>query len=73
MKRRLAGLCLLFLASEAIGSAQQWPPSRGQHAGVAVDDPLEQFTIGFASVTDNQVRLTMVWKTLATIDLAVAK
>jgi hypothetical protein len=40
----------------------------------ATDASLEQFTIGFANVTDSRATLTMAWeKTLATIDLAVAK
>jgi DUF2911 family protein len=37
-------------------------------------DTTEQFTIAFVNVTDNRATLTMAWeKTIATIDLAVAK
>lgn len=40
----------------------------------ASDQSLEQFTIGFANVTDARATLTMAWeKTLATIDIAVAR
>jgi hypothetical protein len=38
------------------------------------DASLEQFTIGFINVSDTRATLTMAWeRTLATIDLAVAK
>ena len=38
------------------------------------DVSLEQFTIGFVNVSDTRATLTMAWeRTLATIDLAVAK
>ena len=39
MKSFLASVCLLLLAGQAIGSAQNWPQFRGQHAGVAADNP----------------------------------
>jgi PQQ-like domain len=39
-KHRLATLGLVLLAAEAVGSAQHWPQFRGEHAGVAIDDPL---------------------------------
>jgi outer membrane protein assembly factor BamB len=39
MKCRLATACLLILVGDAISSAQNWPQFRGQHAGVAIDDP----------------------------------
>jgi hypothetical protein len=40
----------------------------------ATDMSVEQFTIAFANVTETRATLTMAWeKTLATIDLAVAK
>ena len=39
MKRGLTRLCLLLLVGEAVCSAQTWPQFRGEHAGVASDDP----------------------------------
>jgi hypothetical protein len=40
----------------------------------AASDITEQFTIGFVNVTESRATLTMAWeKTVATIDLAVAK
>jgi outer membrane protein assembly factor BamB len=37
-QRRLASVCLLWLAGHTIASAQQWPQFRGLHGGLAADD-----------------------------------
>jgi outer membrane protein assembly factor BamB len=39
MRPILAIVCLLFLAGQTPGSAQDWPQFRGQHGGVAADHP----------------------------------
>src|SRR5688572_25943657 len=39
IKRRLASVCLVLIASHTMSSAQYWPQFRGPHGGLAADDP----------------------------------
>lgn len=38
--RRFVVVCLVLFAGQAVRSAENWPQFRGQHAGVAADNPL---------------------------------